>query len=142
MTNRISVTRTLSIYEHELSETFLTAGGPGGQHVNKVATAVQLRFDLDGSSLPERVKHRAREVAGSRLTRDGEIVLTASRHASQSRNREAARERLVALLREAAAPPPPKRKPTRPTRGSVKRRLDGKTKRGTVKRLRGRVRED
>ena len=139
---RIPITRTLAIYEHELREAFVTAGGPGGQHVNKVATAVQLRFSLPNSSLPDRVKIRAGDLAGSRLNREGEIVLTASAHSSQSRNREDARARLIELLKQAAAPPPPKRRPTRPTKGSVKRRLDGKTKRGATKRLRGRVEPD
>ena len=142
MTGRIPISRTLAIFEHELSEAFVTAGGPGGQHVNKVATAVQLRFSLPASSLPDRVKIRAGDLAGSRLNKEGEIVLTASAHSSQARNREDARERLVALLKEAAAPPPKKRRPTKPTKGSVKRRLDSKTKKGATKRLRGRVRPD
>ena len=142
MTGRIPISRTLAIFEHELSEAFVTAGGPGGQHVNKVATAVQLRFSLQASSLPDRVKIRAGDLAGSRLNKEGEIVLTASAHASQARNREDARERLVALLKEAAAPPPKKRRPTKPTKGSVRRRLDSKTRKGATKRLRGRVSPD
>ena len=139
MTNRIAITRTLAIYEHELAEAFVTAGGPGGQHVNKVATGVQLRFALAASSLPDRVKIRAGDLAGSKLNREGEIVIQATTHSSQSRNREDARARLVELLRQAAAPPPRKRRPTKPTKGSIRRRLDGKTRRGVTKRLRGRV---
>ena len=142
MVERIPVTRTLSIGEGDLAEAFVTAGGPGGQHVNKVATAVQLRLRLATADLPERVKRRAREIAGSRLNREDEIVVTASAHASQSRNREEARARIVAILREAAQPPPPKRRPTRPPKGSVRRRLDAKTRKGRTKRLRGRVERD
>lgn len=113
--------------------------GPGGQNVNKVATAAQLRFDLMGSpSLPEPLKLRAAALAGSRLTTDGVIVIAASRHRTQPLNRDDAIERLVALLRAALTPPKP-RKPTRPTYGSKQRRLEGKTQRGTTKRLRGKV---
>lgn len=134
----IAVTRTVTVREADLHETFLAGSGPGGQHANKVATSVQLRVAL--SALPERLHARLREIAGGRINREGEIVIEAARHRSRERNRADARERLAALIREAAQPPPPKRRPTRPTRGSVKRRLDGKTKRGAVKKLRGRVR--
>ena len=134
----IVVTRTVTVREADLHETFLAGSGPGGQHANKVATSVQLRVAL--SALPERLHARLREIAGGRINREGEIVIEAARHRSRERNRADARERLAALIREAAQPPPPKRRPTRPTRGSVKRRLDGKTKRGAVKKLRGRVR--
>ena len=134
----IVVTRTVTVREADLHETFLAGSGPGGQHANKVATSVQLRVAL--SALPERLHARLREIAGGRINREGEIVIEAARHRSRERNRADARERLAALIREAAQPPPPKRRPTRPTRGSIKRRLDGKTKRGAVKKLRGRVR--
>jgi ribosome-associated protein len=106
------------------------------QHINKVATAVQLRFDLRGSkSLPEAVRARAARLAGRRLTKDGVVVITAARTRSQERNREDALARLVALLREAAQPPIP-RKATRPGKAAKKRRLDDKTRRGAVKKLR------
>lgn len=136
----LEITRTVTVREADLHETFLAGSGPGGQHANKVATAVQLRVAL--GALPPRLHARLRELAGNRINRDGEIVLEASRHRSRERNREDARGRLAALVREAAAPPPPKRRPTRPTKGSVRRRLDGKTKRGNVKKLRGPVRGD
>ena len=135
----IVVTRTVTVREADLEETFLAGSGPGGQHANKVATAVQLRLPL--AAVPARLHARLREIAGGRINRENEIVLEASRHRARERNRADARERLADLLRKAAQPPPPKRRPTRPTRGSVKRRLDGKTKRGNVKKLRGKVRE-
>lgn len=110
--------------------------GPGGQNVNKLATAAQLRFDLRGSpSLPAPVKARAVRLAGSRLTTDGVIVISATRHRTQALNRDDAIGRLVALLREAATPPKPRRA-TRPTLGSKRRRLEAKTRRSGIKKLR------
>ena len=137
MTTRIPIALGYSIDPSELTISFIRASGPGGQNVNKVATAAQLRFDLNGSpSLPEPVKARARRIAGSRLTTEGEIVLTADRFRVQAQNRDDAIERLVALLAQAAVPPKPRRA-TKPTLASKTRRLDEKTKRGSVKRLRG-----
>lgn len=136
MTTRIPIALGLSIDPSELTLSFIRASGPGGQNVNKVSTAAQLRFDLDGSpSLPEPVKARARRLAGSRLTTEGEIVLTADRYRTQPQNRDDAIARLVALLAEAAVPPKPRRA-TRPTLAAKTRRVDEKTKRGGVKRLR------
>ena len=136
----LRVTNTVFVPEAALHETFTAGTGPGGQHANKVATSVRLRVSL--AVLPERMRERAAALAGSRLNAAGEIVVQANEHASQARNREAARARLLGLLKEAAAPPPRKRRPTRPTKGSIRRRLDGKTKRGATKRLRGRVTPD
>ena len=132
----IEITGTISLDPREIEESFIRSPGPGGQNVNKVATAVQLRFDLRRSpSLPEEVRARAERLAGRRLTKDGVVVITAARFRSQERNREDALARLVALLRKAARPPVP-RKATRPSAGAKRRRLDDKTRRGAVKRLR------
>ena len=132
----IEITPTIAIDPREITETFIRSPGPGGQNVNKVATAVQLRFDLRHSpGLPEDVRERAERLAGRRLTKDGVLVLTAARFRSQERNREDALARLVALLRQAAERPAP-RKATRPSKAAKKRRLDGKTRRGAIKKLR------
>ena len=135
----IRVTPRISLEESELQEEFLRASGAGGQNIQKVETAVQLRFDVAHSpSLPEPVRARLLRMAGHRATGAGEIVITAQRFRTRERNRQDALDRLVALVREAAAPPPPKRRATRPTLGSKVRRLEGKARRAGVKRLRGR----
>lgn len=130
------------IDEAEVSWQFIRAPGPGGQNVNKVASAVQLRFDLAGCrGLGEAAKRRAAALAGRRLTREGAILFDASRHRSQERNRADALARLTALL-EAALKKPKYRVATRPTRGSQRRRLEGKRQRSDIKKLRGRPRTD
>jgi ribosome-associated protein len=127
------------IDERELIESFARASGPGGQNVNKVSTAVELRFDARRSpSLPVEVAERLIHLAGQRATQDGVIVIFAQRYASQPRNREDARARLVALVERAAHRDKPRR-PTRPTLASKKRRLDAKSRRGDIKALRGRT---
>ncbi|ARJ67768.1 peptide chain release factor I [Magnetospirillum sp. ME-1] len=133
----ISVTHRIAIDESEIEENFVRASGPGGQHVNKTSTAVQLRFDVRNSpSLPDRVKANLERLAGRRLTKDGVLVLVAQDARSQEMNRQAALDRLIEMIREAAKPPPPVRRETKPTKGSQQRRMDSKSKRGEVKRLR------
>ena len=132
----IQVTSSISIDERELEERFIRASGPGGQNVNKLSTAVQLRFDVRHSpSLPAGVRARLERLAGSRLTRDGVLVITAQRHRTQERNRQDALDRLIELIRRAAVPPVPRR-PTRPTAGSRERRLQSKKQRSNIKGLR------
>jgi len=132
----IRVTDTITLDESEFDESFVRASGPGGQNVNKLSTAVQLRFDVRRSpSLPNDVAIRLMKAAGARLTQDGVLVIIAQRHRTQERNRADARQRLVEMIR-AAATPPKKRRATRPTLASKQRRLEGKKRRSGVKSLR------
>lgn len=137
MPERIEITASLSIPLSEVELTFVRSSGPGGQNVNKVATAVQLRFDAaSSSSLPDGVRNRLIAQAGSRATKDGVIVLTADRHRTQPLNRDDALNRLAEMVR-AATHVPRKRRATKPTLASKRRRMDAKTRRGAVKALRG-----
>ncbi len=132
----LQVTRQIRIDERELEERFSCAPGPGGQNVNKVSTAVQLRFDVAHSaSLPEEVRERLMRLAGNRISAEGILLIDAHRHRTRERNRQDARGRLLRLLQEAATPPK-RRKPTRPTLASQRRRLEDKRAHAETKRLR------
>jgi ribosome-associated protein len=142
MGGMLKVTRNIGIPDEELQEQFVRASGPGGQNVNKVATAVQLRWDAAHSAaIDENIRRRLRELAGSRMTDNGLLIIDARRHRSRERNRADARDRLVRLLRRAARPKRRRRK-TRPTKASQRRRIEKKKRRGEKKRLRRPVKRD
>jgi ribosome-associated protein len=137
----IRISSGLTLDPAEIEESFVRAAGPGGQHVNKTSTAVELRFDVRASpSLSDAVKARLEALAGGRLNQEGVLVLVAQGSRSQELNRQEVLERLFALIRKAAEPPPPPRRKTRPTLASKQRRLASKSRRSTVKSLRGRPR--
>ncbi|MBV2150533.1 aminoacyl-tRNA hydrolase [Sphingobium sp. AS12] len=136
----IAITRSITIDSDEIVETYTRASGPGGQHVNTTDSAVLLRFDVANSpGLPDAVKNRLADLAGSRMTREGILILRSEGARSQLLNRQDVRDRLIALIREATIVPK-KRRPTKPTKASQKRRVEGKVKRATVKQGRGKVR--
>lgn len=137
----IQITASIALDERDLDERFIRAAGPGGQNVNKVSTAVELRFRLGGHTyLPEDVRARLETLAGRRLTLDGEIVIRADEHRTQERNREAALARLIALIEQATHKPKPRHK-TKVPKAERQRRMDHKTRRSSIKAGRGRVRD-
>ena len=137
----IVISDTIAIREDELQLEFVQASGPGGQNVNKVASAVQLRFDTRSPSLPEGVRMRLLRIANNRVGKDGVLLIEAKRYRSQEQNRQDAIRRLVQLIRQASIPPKVRRK-TRPSAASKQKRLEAKRKRGEVKRLRGKPGEE